>query len=80
MRLGSEAFEEGQEIPVEFTKDGRNLSPPLNWSGLPRRTRELALDVPVQAPPGLDRKQFERAINGHVLDEAELHASYVRRK
>ncbi len=153
MRLWSEAFEEGQEIPIEFTKDGRNVSPPFNWSGLPAGTRELALtfegvtpsthepwlhwlaykipaslgglpagfkherepeeplhlfhgknalggdgyqgpqgtvgrrfryrirllalDSPVDAPSGLDRKHFEKAIHGHVLDQAELHASYT---
>ncbi|MGK9169575.1 YbhB/YbcL family Raf kinase inhibitor-like protein [Inquilinus limosus] len=154
MRLWSEAFEDGQEIPVEFTRDGHNVSPPLRWSDLPDGTRELAilfegvtpatrepwlhwlaykipaeldglpagfkhqhepeeplhlfhgrnsldgdgyqgpqgtlgrtfryrfrllaLDRPVEAPPGLDRKRFEKAIAGHVLDEAELHATYTR--
>jgi Raf kinase inhibitor-like YbhB/YbcL family protein len=43
MQFWSEAFEDGQEIPVEFTKDGRNVSPPFKWSGLPARTRELAI-------------------------------------
>jgi Raf kinase inhibitor-like YbhB/YbcL family protein len=154
MRLWSEAFEDGQEIPVEFTKDGRNVSPPFAWSDLPEGARELAivfegvtpathepflhwlaykipadrdglpagfkhqhepeepshlfhgknslggdgyqgpqgtlgrkfryrirllaLDRPVEAPPGLDRKQFEKAIDHHVIEEAELHATYTR--
>lgn len=43
MRLQSEAFRDGGDFPVEYTKDGRNLSPPLRWSDLPEGTRELAL-------------------------------------
>jgi hypothetical protein len=42
MRLTSEALEGGQ-IPVRYSKDGENLSPPLAWSDLPAGTRELAL-------------------------------------
>lgn len=154
MRLWSEAFEDGQEIPVEYTKDGRNVSPPLRWTELPSGTRELAvvfegltpathapwvhwiaykippdtdglpagfkhqhepeeplhlfhgknslggdgyqgpqgtvgrtfryrfrllaLDAPVEAAAGLDQKQLEKLVDGHVLDQAELHASYTR--
>jgi Raf kinase inhibitor-like YbhB/YbcL family protein len=43
MQLMSDAFEEGQQIPIRYTKDGDNISPPLRWTGLPRGTRELAL-------------------------------------
>jgi Raf kinase inhibitor-like YbhB/YbcL family protein len=43
MQLLSEAFEEGQQIPVQYTKDGNNISPPVRWKGLPQGTRSLAL-------------------------------------
>ncbi len=43
MRLMSSAFEDGQQLPLRYTKDGDNLSPPLHWNDLPRETRELAL-------------------------------------
>ena len=43
MRLWSDAFREGEEIPLEYTKDGRNTSPPFRWADLPAGTRELAL-------------------------------------
>jgi Raf kinase inhibitor-like YbhB/YbcL family protein len=42
MRLMSEALQDGQ-IPVRYSKDGQNVSPPLAWSDLPANTRELAL-------------------------------------
>jgi hypothetical protein len=43
MRLTSEAFEDGQQIPIRYTKDGENVSPPLGWSELPKGTEELVL-------------------------------------
>jgi Raf kinase inhibitor-like YbhB/YbcL family protein len=42
MRLTSEAMPE-QQIPVRYSKDGQNISPPLAWSDLPDDTKELAL-------------------------------------
>ena len=43
MRLWSKAFRDGEQIPLEYTKDGWNKSPPLEWADAPRDTRELAL-------------------------------------
>jgi Raf kinase inhibitor-like YbhB/YbcL family protein len=155
MLLWSDAFRDGEEIPVEYTKDGWNTSPPFRWSDLPAGTAELALifegvtpatrepwvhwlvykipaaaeslpagykhmrgpdepvpvlqgsnslgnvgydgpqgtvgrifryrirllalDVPIEARAGLVRKAFDKAIEGDVLGEAELHAVYERR-
>jgi len=42
MRLTSDALKDGQ-IPVRYSKDGDNVSPPLAWSDLPANTVELAL-------------------------------------
>jgi hypothetical protein len=44
-RLTSSAFADGGEIPVRYTCDGDNVSPPLAWSNLPEGTRSLALVV-----------------------------------
>ena len=41
--LRSEAFEDGGIIPVEYTCDGRDVSPPLEWGAPPSGTRSLAL-------------------------------------
>jgi len=41
--LKSAAFSEGGWIPEKYTCDGDNVSPPLEWSGLPAGTTSLAL-------------------------------------
>jgi Raf kinase inhibitor-like YbhB/YbcL family protein len=43
MQLTSLAFKEGQSIPVKYTCDGKNVSPPLKWSNVPQGTKSLAL-------------------------------------
>jgi Raf kinase inhibitor-like YbhB/YbcL family protein len=45
IELSSNAFPAGQTIPPKYSGDGENCSPPLNWAGLPKGTRELALIV-----------------------------------
>lgn len=44
-RISSPAFEEGERIPVQYTCDGKNISPPLDLSGIPGKTASLALVV-----------------------------------
>jgi Raf kinase inhibitor-like YbhB/YbcL family protein len=53
LSLTSTAFTEGGPIPVKYTCDGADLSPPLAWSGVPQGTAALALiaDDP-DAPAG----------------------------
>ena len=41
--LVSAAFKDGGVIPQEYTGFGRDLSPPLSWSGVPEGTRSIAL-------------------------------------
>ncbi|MGB2975099.1 MAG: YbhB/YbcL family Raf kinase inhibitor-like protein, partial [Phycisphaerae bacterium] len=36
-------FRDGERLPVKYTGDGANLSPPLEWSGAPEGTKTLAL-------------------------------------
>jgi hypothetical protein len=45
MQITSSAFKEGQSIPRQYSKDGRNLSPPLHIEGVPARAKSLALVV-----------------------------------
>jgi hypothetical protein len=41
--LTSSAFGEGAAIPVRFTCDGEDVSPPIAWSGAPDGTAAFAL-------------------------------------
>ena len=43
MSLTSAAFQDGGTIPTRFTCSGRDFSPPLRWSELPRGTRAFAV-------------------------------------
>jgi Raf kinase inhibitor-like YbhB/YbcL family protein len=45
LELRSSAFSHRGEIPAECTADGRDVSPPLSWSGAPPETESLALIV-----------------------------------
>ena len=56
LALTSTAFEPGGAIPAAYTCQGKDLSVPLAWSGLPAGTRSLALivddpDAPDPAAP-----------------------------
>jgi Raf kinase inhibitor-like YbhB/YbcL family protein len=43
IRLASPAFTDGAMIPREFTCDGADRSPPLQWSGVPQEARSLVM-------------------------------------
>lgn len=45
MKIESPAFSQLGEIPIRFTCDGSDVSPPLSWSELPVGTKSLALIV-----------------------------------
>jgi Raf kinase inhibitor-like YbhB/YbcL family protein len=44
-KLTSSAFAEGGAIPAKYTCDGKDVSPPLAWSGVPAGAKSLALIV-----------------------------------
>ncbi len=55
-QLTSEAFSDGDPIPGAYTCEGDDLSPPLEWEGLPEGTESLVLivddpDAPDPAAP-----------------------------
>ena len=43
--LKSNAFENGAEIPARYTCKGDDVSPPLNWEGVPDAARSLVLII-----------------------------------
>lgn len=53
IKLTSTAFKEGEAIPRQYSCDGINVSPPLEWTGVPKSAKTIALvaDDP-DAPSG----------------------------
>lgn len=56
MQISSPAFQANQAIPRQFTCDGKDMSPPLSWTGVPDKARSLVLivddpDAPDPAAP-----------------------------
>jgi hypothetical protein len=45
LSLKSAAFANGDPIPQRYTCDGADVSPPLEWSGVPPNAKSLALIV-----------------------------------
>src|ERR1700730_4851378 len=52
IKLTSAAFNEGQTIPRPYTCDGVNISPPLEWSGVPKTAKTLAIVCEDPDAPG----------------------------
>jgi phosphatidylethanolamine-binding protein (PEBP) family uncharacterized protein len=55
LKIESPAFGANQPIPQEYSGDGKDISPPLTWSGVPEGAQELALicddpDAPMAEP------------------------------
>jgi Raf kinase inhibitor-like YbhB/YbcL family protein len=80
MKIKSIAFEEGGMIPKNYTCDGTNISPPLEWESIPENTQSLALICnDPDAPMGTwvhwvlyDLPPDNRNISGNVPPESTL--------
>jgi len=53
LQISSPVFSNGSTIPKKYTCDGQDVAPPLEWSGLPKQSKSVALicDDP-DAPSG----------------------------
>jgi Raf kinase inhibitor-like YbhB/YbcL family protein len=54
LQVSSPAFANGAAIPRKYTCDGKNVSPPLEWKGVPAGAKSIAIicDDP-DAPSGI---------------------------
>jgi hypothetical protein len=50
--VSSEAFQDGETIPLKYTCEGADLSPPLSWLGVPDDAQSFALIVDDPDAPG----------------------------
>jgi hypothetical protein len=53
LAVTSPAFKDGATMPADYTADGKNVSPAINWTGAPAATRQLTVvlhdpDAPMQ--------------------------------
>jgi Raf kinase inhibitor-like YbhB/YbcL family protein len=74
MEVTSTAFQEGATIPKQYTGDGRDISPPLRWSGAPDDRQSFALicddpDAP-RKEPWVHWVLFNLPADTHELPEA----------
>jgi phosphatidylethanolamine-binding protein (PEBP) family uncharacterized protein len=98
--LTSPAFDAGEPIPRQYTCDGEDISPPLQWSDPPQGTRSFVLisddpdapagtwvhwvlynlpDTVLDLTAGASKEQLVRAMEGHILAQAEVMGTYARR-
>lgn len=52
IEMTSTAFQQGGMIPKQYTCSGKNISPPLAWSGVPQDAKSIALIVDDPDAPG----------------------------
>jgi Raf kinase inhibitor-like YbhB/YbcL family protein len=56
LTVTSQAFGNGKSIPQEYSAYGSDVSPPLNWSGVPREAKSVV--VLVEDPDAMSPKPF----------------------
>jgi Raf kinase inhibitor-like YbhB/YbcL family protein len=52
INVASTAIKEGGMIPAKYTCDGANVSPPIEWSGVPANAKTIALIADDPDAPG----------------------------
>lgn len=72
LELQSPAFGFGEPIPKQYTGLGKDISPPLEWKGVPEKTRSLALVVEdPDAPAGIWTHWLVYGLSGSLQGLAE---------
>jgi len=52
LSLSSPIFQEGEDIPITYTCDGQDISPPLTWDEPPSETQSFTLIIDDPDAPG----------------------------
>lgn len=88
IKVWSSAFGDGGLIPPEFTCDGADMSPPVEWSGIPSQAQSIAVIVDDPDAPGgdwvhwviYDIPPYLEAIQAGVSDSPKLLRGGVQGK
>lgn len=93
IKINSTAFKDGEFIPKKYTCDGDNVSPPLEWSEVPKATQSIALicddpDAPMGTwvhwvifnIPALVKKLSENIKAAKVLEDGTVQGNNDFRK
>jgi len=83
LSIQSKSFEHNALIPGRFTCDGQDISPPLDWSGIPPEAKSLALivddpDAPDPAAPKMTWVHwvlYNIPVDAHGLEENSVAAA-----
>jgi len=68
VEITSPGLENGQMIPVDYTADGKDVSPPLEWKDLPEGTKSVAI---ICEDPDAPRGIFVHWIIFNISPKAE---------
>lgn len=67
MKLISNSFKEGEEIPIKYSCQSENINPPLAWTDVNNKTKSFALIVDdPDAPVGLWKHWLIKDISKNV--------------
>lgn len=75
LTISSSAFAEGGSIPKRYTCDGQDVSPPLEWTGVPAHSKSLVLIV--DDPDAPDPKAPQRTWVHWVLYNVPANVAQV---
>jgi Raf kinase inhibitor-like YbhB/YbcL family protein len=79
IEVHSDAFADHAAIPVKYSAEGSNVSPPLRWSGVPGEAKELVLvceDPDAPMPPPF----VHWVVRGLKPEQSELPEGVARTK
>ncbi len=66
IKVTSSAFDNGGNIPAEYTCEGKGVAPPISWSTVPPQTRSIAVIV---SDPDAPNGTFEHFVAFNLLPE-----------
>ena len=52
IKVSSSAFDNGGQIPMDYTCEGKGVPPPISWSGVPSQAKSIAVIVSDPDAPG----------------------------